>query len=340
MIGFGNVGQGFAQLLVDKENVLRSKYGLEVRVVGIVTRHWGAVTNAHGLALKRVLASVRSGKGFERSGYPVQRKTGVDLIENLDFDVLTELTVTDLENGEPATRLIRLTLKKGCHVVTANKGPIALHLRELRSIAEENDALLKYEGTVMSGTPILNLIENNLAGVEIRKIEGIVNGSTNYILTRMEEGQEYAEAVQEARDLGYLEADASADLEGWDAVAKVMILAETAFGKTLKRAEVERQGITGLKKMEVESAKREGKVWRMVAELERGDKDGCLRAAKVGLRKMESTHPLARIRGAGNALVIYTDVLPVITITGPGAGSRETGYAVLNDLIRIFQERR
>ncbi len=340
IVGFGNVGQGLAELLVEKERMLREKYKTDVQVVGIVTRHWGAIVDEHGLVLSRVLASVLAGKGFAHSGYDLQNQTTAELIENLDYDVLIELTVTDLNNGEPATQHIHLALERGRSVITTNKGPIALHLKELETLAKTHHAVLKYEGTVMSGTPVLNLIEHNLAGLEIRKIEGIVNGSSNYILTRMEEGLEYDDAVKEARELGYLEADASADLDGWDAVAKVMILAGVAFGVMLKVDEVQRRGIAGLTRREVEDALGQNKVWRQVVELERGEQEGCLRAAKAGLRLLGNGHPLAQIKGAGNGLVIYTDVMPLITVSGPGAGRRETGYAVLNDLLSIFTEQR
>ena len=337
VIGFGHVGQGFAELVVEKETLLQTKYGMDINLVGIVTRRWGAIVDERGLALDRVLASVQAGKGFAQSGYAAQNKTAIELIESLDFDVLTELTVTDLKSGQPATQHVRMALERGRSVITANKGPIALHLKELEALAKNNDAVLKYEGTVMSGTPAINLIKKNLAGLKIRKIEGIVNGATNYVLTRMEEGLNYEEAVQEAKKLGYLEADPSADLEGWDAVAKVMILAGVAFDKALKVKDVERKGITGLTETDVERARQQGKVWRLVAEVAQGEQEGCLPAASVGPRMLGSNHPLARIKGAENGMVIYTDVLPVVTIVGPGAGGQETGFAVLNDLISVFR---
>ena len=334
MAGFGHVGQGFAELLLQKRTFLSSTFGLDVRVIGIVTGRRGAIVDPNGLRLDRVLKSVREGNGFEQSGYSVSQMSAPDLIKRLDFDVLTELTVTDLKNPQPATEHIRLALQKGRSVITANKGPIALHLKELEALAKKNDVALKYEGTVLSGTPLINLIQMHLAGAEILEIQGIVNGSTNYILTRMEEGLEYDDAVAEAKELGYLEADPTADVEGWDAVAKAMILARAIFGTEVGLEQVERKGISTLRRADIQTAKEENKVWKLIARVQ---KDGEILHVSVRPEKLKDSHPLAAVKGAMNAVTVYTDCLGAVTITGPGAGGWETGFAVLNDLISIFR---
>ena len=334
MAGFGHVGQGFAELLLQKKEFLSTAFGLDVRVIGIVIRRQGAIVDPNGLRLDRVLKSVKAGNGFEQSDYLVSKMSALDLIIGLDFDVLTELTVTDLKNPQPATEHIRLALQKGRSVITANKGPIALYLKELEALAKENDVALKYEGTVLSGTPLINLIQMHLAGAEILEIQGIVNGSANYILTRMEEGLEYDDAVAEAKELGYLEADPTADVEGWDAVAKAMILAQAVFGTKIDLGQVEREGIGSLRKEDIQRAKEENKVWKLIARVQ---KDGKTLHVSVRPEKLKDSHPLAAVKGAMNAVTVFTDCLGAVTITGPGAGGRETGFAVLNDLISMFR---
>ncbi len=336
MIGFGHVGQGFARLLVNKKDYLQSVHDLDVRVIGIVTRRWGALVDKTGLNLNAVLHSVNAGQGFGQSGYVVHNKSAAELIERLDFDVMTELTVTDLQSAQPASDYIRLALKKGRAVVTANKGPIALHLKELQALARRHRTILKFEGTVLSGTPLINLIHSHLAGLEIREIQGIVNGSTNYILTRMEEGLEYDQAVAEAQKLGYLEADASADLEGWDAVAKAVILAQTVFGIKITPQQVGREGIVHLKRSDVQKVRRENRVWKLVMRISKNE-----RGVEVTVRpeRLKDSHPLAQVKGAMNAVTISTDSLNDVTIMGPGAGGIATGFAVLNDLLAVYKQR-
>ncbi len=336
MIGFGHVGQGFARLLVNKKEYLQKAHDLDVQVIGIVTRRWGALVDKTGLNLNAVLHSVSAGQGFGQSGYVVHNKSAAELIERLDFDVMTELTVTDLQSAQPASDYIRLALKNGRAVVTANKGPIALHLTELEALARRHRTVLKYEGTVLSGTPLINLVQTHLAGLEIREIQGIVNGSTNYILTRMEEGLEYDQAVAEAQKLGYLEADASADLEGWDAVAKAVILAQAVFGIKITPQNVEREGIVHLRKSDVQKVRRENKVWKLIMRISKNAQGV---KVTVGPERLKDSHPLAQVKGAMNAVTISTDSLNDVTIMGPGAGGIATGFAVLNDLLAVYKQR-
>ncbi len=333
LIGFGNVGWGIADLLVEKRDELRDKYGLNFIVTGIATWSHGTLLEENGLNLVQVLESVDAGVGFKSCGYPIQLISTEEAMEKVPFDVLLELSVTNLKDGNPAFLFIRKALEWGKHVVTTNKGPIALHLDSLQKLAKKQGVALKYEGTVMAGTPLLNLIEKNLAGLEINKIEGILNGSTNFILTRMEEGLEYEEAVEEARGKGILEADASADLDGWDATAKVMILAQAVFGQGLDVRQVQRQGISHLRREDILRARAADKVWKLIARVE---KVGKRVEASVQPEMVDRDHPLAKVKGTMNAATIFTDYLQEVTIFGPGAGRHETGFAVLNDLLSIF----
>ncbi|MHB2149414.1 homoserine dehydrogenase [Calditrichota bacterium LG25] len=332
MIGFGHVGRGFADLLIKKQQLLRQKLDLSIKTVGIITRSKGKIIDPEGVDLQRALNASRAGKTFKDSGLPTIDALTESLLASVDYDALVELSVTNLKDGQPATSYIRIALERRKDVITANKGPIALHLDELKELARKNGVQLRYEGTVMAGTPLINLIQSNLAGLEIKKMQGIVNGSTNYILTRMEEGLEYDQAVAEARQQGYLEADPTADVEGWDAVAKTMILARDVFGVSLSKEAIQRKGISALRKADVERAREENRVWKLIATLEKVN--GALNAS-VQPRLLDRAHPLAGVRGTTNAMTLTTDFLQEVTIVGPGAGEQETGYAVFNDLLAV-----
>ncbi len=335
MVGFGTVGQGFAELLLAKHTLLQETIGVDLQVVGIADLKFGTVVQNEGLPLKTLLENVQNKQTFAQAGLQEENRSVDRLINELDYDVFIELTPTNLQTGEPALTFIRQALESKHHVITTNKGPCALELLNLEQLAKTQGRLFKYEGSVLAGTPLLNLIEHNLAGLTIQKIEGIVNGTCNYILTRMEEGLSYDRALKEAQELGYAEANPEADVEGWDAVAKLLILAQAVFKTKIQTHQVERKGISGLTLEDVANAQKENKTWKLIASLER--QNGRLKAV-VKPQKIENEHPLAGVKGATNAVTLTTDYLQKVTIMGPGAGKHETGYAVLNDLIAIARQ--
>ncbi len=246
--------------------------------------------------------------------------------------MMVEVTYTDLKTAEPATTHIRTAIDRGMHVVTSNKGPPALHYQELRSLADMAGVRFLFEGTVMSGTPLLNLIRETLAGSKISEIRGILNGTTNYILTRMEEGMTYETALKKAQELGYAEAVPDADVLGWDALAKVTILANVVFGQALKPFDHPCTGITEITPDDIAAARKRGKRYKLIGRV--WEERGRVKVS-VGPEEVEFTHPLASVGGATNALTISTDTLGEITIVGPGAGKRETGYSLLIDLLHV-----
>lgn len=331
-IGFGVVGQGLAEIMLEKEKTLSEKYDFDFQVVAISDIKLGSVYDPKGLDLEEVLDMVESGVSL--SEYP-DGKTGwepIKTIEESNADTIIEVTFTDMETGGPALDHVRTALKHGKDVVSTNKGPVAQKLEELQSLAEENDVQYKFEGTVLSGTPALNLALKTLAGCEIKKVKGIVNGTTNYILSKMEEGMDYEDALQKAQELGYAEADPTGDVEGVDAQGKTLILANTLMDAGLDLKEVEREGITGLTLEDIEDAKEEGHRWKLIAQAEKKE-DGV--DAKVGPEKIPLDHPLAGVMGPTNAITYTTDHLGEVTIIGPGAGKEETGYALLVDLLSL-----
>ncbi len=334
LIGFGTVGQGLANLLWEKRGLLRERYGFEYEVVVISDPLKGSVYNPEGLDLGKLLSLVK--ETGRVAGYPEGKKAWDSLksIRESNADIVIEVTYTDIQTGEPAISHIRAALKGKKHVVTTNKGPIALAYRELSELARENGVLLRFEGTVLSGTPSLNLGLEALAGAEIREVRGILNGTTNYILTEMSKGISYEAALKEAQRLGYAEAKPDADVEGWDAVAKIVILANALMGGDVKVADVERKGITGLDISDIEEAREEGKRWKLIA---RAWGEGDKVKAKVWPEKIGPEDFLANVGGVTNALIVDTDVLGEVTIIGPGAGGCEAGFALLSDMLNIHR---
>ncbi|MCJ7643156.1 MAG: homoserine dehydrogenase, partial [Candidatus Aminicenantes bacterium] len=218
---------------------------------------------------------------------------------------------------------------------TSNKGPAALHYRDLADMARQNGLQFRIEGTVMSGTPVFHLCESGLAGNDIREVKGILNGTTNFILSKMEQdGMEYADALALAQKLGYAEADPTADVEGFDALAKIVILSNVLLGGDVQTSEVQRTGISGISKADVEAAKAAGLRYKLIARTVK--RDGKIEAS-VSPQKLPLSDPLAGVMGAHNALTFDTDLMGKITIQGAGAGKIETGYSILSDMLAIHR---
>ncbi len=331
-IGFGTVGQGLSELLVEKKEELRNNYGFEFTVVGISDMHKGNLTNPEGIDLSAALEAVKDGGSL--TGLPGEQFAGdaLEMIQKVDADVMLEATYTDIKTGEPATSHIRTALERGMHVVTTNKGPLALHYHDLKDLAQKKGVKFLFEGTVMSGTPVLNLLRETLAGSRVTEIKGILNGTTNYILTRMEEGMSYEDALKKAQELGYAEAVPDADVLGWDALAKVTILAKVVFGAQGNPFDFPCEGITKISATDITDAINRGQRFKLIGKVWR---EGNLIKASVGPEEIDLNHPLAGVMGATNALTVSTDALGDVTIVGPGAGKRETGFSMLIDLIKI-----
>lgn len=330
-IGFGVVGQGLAEILKKKKKKLKERYGFEYTVVAVSDFKKGSAYSADGLDIERLIELAGKDAISEYPG----AQTGWDALEtiqNSNADIVIEATFTDIETGEPAYSHFRAALEAGKHVVTTNKGPTTLYLKELAELAKAKGVKFRYEGTVLSGTPAINLSQWCLAGNDITEIRGILNGTTNFILTNMESGKSYADALKEAQELGYAEAKPDADVEGWDALAKVVILSKTVMGVEIGVKDVDRTGITGISLEDVEQAGKEGKRWKLIGKVTR---DGDTVKASVRPEKVSLTDPLAAVGGATNALTFVTDLMGEVTIVGAGAGRIETGFSLLADLLAV-----
>ncbi len=332
-IGFGTVGQGLTEILLDKKEMLLEKYGFSFDVVAISDIMKGSVYDKNGLNLKKILKLVNSGKKLDEYPFGVKGLDSLATITDTNANTIVEVTFTDVKTGEPALTHIKTALQSGKNVVSTNKGPVVKQANKLLKLADLKNVYYGFEGVVLAGTPVLNLAKYTLAGTKINGFKGILNGTTNYILTRMEDGMSYENALKKAQELGYAEADPTGDVEGLDALGKVVILSNVVLGKKLLWTDVKRKGITGIKLDDIKKAKSEKKRWKLIGSASI-EKNGSVKA-KVWPEKLPLNDPLAGVGEALNALTYYTDELGSVTIVGPGAGRRETGFSLLIDLLEI-----
>ncbi|MBE9481374.1 MAG: homoserine dehydrogenase [Bacteroidetes bacterium] len=331
ILGFGTVGQGISEILLNKKEYLKDKYDFEYDIVAVADFVYGNVYNPDGLDIPLMLQEAKEKKKFSKD---LSNWDNLELIRNCNADILCELTYTDLNTGGPAIDHVKAALESGKHVVTSNKGPAALFYPEMKKIADKNGVKFMIEGTVCAGTPVINLADGPLAGCEISKIRGILNGTTNYMLSEMEKGMDYDEVLKVAQELGYAEADPTGDVEGYDARGKVTILANIVMGASLKINDVSCKGITQITSEDIENAKKQNKRWKLIGSVEK--KDGKV-TGSVAPEMIDMSHPLAGVMGATNALTFTTDLLGDVTIVGPGAGKIETGFSILTDILNIHR---
>ena len=335
LIGFGTVGQGLCEILLQKNEYLKNNYHFEWELVAISDMLKGSVYSPSGLDIPKLLKLAKAGKSIEEYDGDVKRGlNAIDTINKCNADIVCEMSYTDIKTGQPATDFCRTALKSGKSVVTSNKGPAALFYRELSELAKQNNVHFLIEGTVMSGTPVLNVARNDLAGNEITAIKGILNGTTNYILSQMESGRPYEDVLKEAQELGYAEADPTADVEGFDALAKVTILANVVLGENLTPDQIPCKGISQITLDDIKDARNRGKRWKLIGEIKK-DPSGV--TASVAPIMVDLSHPLAGVNGATNAITFTTDLMGDITIIGAGAGRIETGFSVLTDILEIHR---
>jgi homoserine dehydrogenase len=340
IVGFGNVGQGLAQLLSTKRDELRQKFDLDVTLVGVANARSGFIHRQDGLDIPTLLELATTRRPLTAHPGITHWQNTLEGLRATGGDVLAEATPTNLRNAEPGMSHIRVALSQGMHVVTANKGPAALAASELFALAWQHGVQLRMESTVMAGTPVISAIREGMAGADVHALRGILNGTTNYILSAMAAGRDYAEALADAQAQGYAETDPTADVEGYDAVAKTLILSALVFNRSLKPEQVVRHGITSITREQTQQAIEQNKRIKLVASLRLlSSIDGKETAleARVEPLALPQNDPLARVDGVLNALTIQTDTLSEVTIIGPGAGRLQTGQGLLADIIACAQ---
>ncbi len=347
LVGFGNVGRRFAALLDEKSVRLRGEHDLSWRVVGIATKRHGSAYDARGLDVVKALRLAEAGApigaliGPESGRTIAPDATGLDLIKHATSEakarrmqhlVVVETTVLDIERGQPATDHVIAALRGGAHVVTANKGPVAFACREILSTAEMARRRFLFEGAVMDGIPVFNLVRETLPAVDILGFRGVINATANFVLTAMEAGRSFEHAVAEMQSAGIAEADPSLDIDGWDAAAKTAALVNVLMKGSATPHTIDRTGIRDVTREHVLDAVLRGKRIRLVASAERLDGRAVGRVAPV---ELDGSDPLANLTGLQNQLVLNTDLLGPVGIQQLSGGLLQTAYALLTDLVTI-----
>jgi len=321
LIGFGFLGRYLVATVYGKREELE-KVDKDFKLIGVGEID-GYAYNEKGLSLEK-LSSIKKLSDYPKDFF--KGKTSVELIEKCDADLLIEATPTNIVNGEPGLTHIEKALAKGMHVVTSNKGPMVVAFKKLTDLAKNKGCELKYEATVAGAIPVFSLIETCLQGDKILKISGILNGTSNYILSRMYfEGTSFEMALREAQERGITERDPSYDIDGIDASCKVVILANALMNKNVKFGDVERVGIRRITPEAVSLAKKSGYAIKLIGIINE--------TLEVAPKLIPEDHPLC-VHGTLNALHFETDLAREITIIGHGAG-KETVSAMMNDIISI-----
>ena len=360
LIGFGNVARRFVALLAEQRTALARDHDLTARVVGIATRH-GQAYAADGL--KEIASDVARTVGSARHRRPeglhysdlFRASKGGDYLRSTTLGflrealttsrlaarqrrlVVVETTTLDIARGEPATSHIRAALAGGAHVVTANKGPVAFAYSTLARAAERADRRWLFEGAVMDGVPVFNLVRETLPAVNVLGFRGVVNSTTNFILTAIEEGRSFDAALAEMQATGIAEADASLDVDGWDAAAKTAALANVLLGARITPHDIDRQGISPDAGRRAVEARAAGRRLKLVASARR---EGRRVTARVAPEELPANDLLARLEGQQNAIILETDLLEEIAIVQRSGSLTQTAYALLSDLVTIARARR
>jgi homoserine dehydrogenase len=336
LVGFGNVGSQLARILTFEKDLFPGLSDLEISVVGVTTLTKGGLTNPQGVDLVRALRELDAEGRFSNRNPDFSELSSREAVETLDYEVLVELSTMSLDSvGEPASSYLFEALRRGCHCITANKGPIAFRYSELLACAEANDCALFFESTVMDGAPVFSLYDAGLRGCEILEIEGILNSTTNFVLSRMEEGESLNEAIEVAKETGFAEADPRFDLEGWDASAKICILANVMMGAQMTPFDIEREGISSLDESRVRKVCEQGRHLKLMC---RAWRDGNRVDAEVKVRTVTSQSPFGLTSGAASVLRISTDLMGPLIILQEDPTLNDTAYGVLNDFLRLRAE--
>ncbi|WP_296886967.1 homoserine dehydrogenase [uncultured Methanobrevibacter sp.] len=329
IMGFGSVGQGIAQAIALKKAMIKDKCGVELKVVAAADSSSSAI-NQDGLEEMLLIHSKNS--GGKVSDYPEYGSdiSGLDVLDAVEYDLLMEATPTNIIDAEPALSLTLKAFDQGKDVVTSNKGHLAIKFKEVTKAAEEKGVEFKYEASVGGAMPIINFTRETLSSCGIKSIIGILNGTTNYILSRMtSEGSAYDITLKESQELGIAETDPTQDVEGIDAACKTVILANSLLGIDATYDDVEVKGISSITSHAIDLAKKDGYLIKLIAEVSPDTLKVSPRLVKRG-----STYDVG---GTLNMATIKTDLAGDITVMGLGAGSLETASAMLTDLISILK---
>jgi len=335
LLGFGNVGRAFCELVQNKKEVLRSSYGIDCRFTGIATRSRGCVSDPGGIRIQDLLEKDSSTGRLDSGASGISALSVDDMVSGMEYDLLVVCTSTTIRSPEIPTAYIRSALDRGIAVVTSNKGPLFLACRELVDLAKRRRTHFLFEAAVLGGTPFFSFARHCLTSSKILSCEGVMNTTSNYILDLMLSGSSFDDALLDATRRGFAEADPTFDIEGWDSAVKGSIIAQALMGAPPVSLEsIDVQGITQISIGLLQEAARSGGALRLITRVEA---DGDAVSVSVRPEVLPAANPLSRVHGTTNGALFLTDTLGEIFVAGGGVGPRHTAYSMLRDLIEVAE---
>lgn len=332
LIGFGGVGQAFVKLLVEKKKYIFEKYNLDLKVKYILKSD-GGIYESNGIDLEELAEFINKKKSIKEHILWKENLKFEEMIQNNDVDTLVELTSTNIETGEPGLTHIKTALESGINVVTGNKGPIILKYKELKEIADKNSVKLNVGCTTGGALPSINGGLYDVAGSEIQAIEGILNGTTNYILSKMiNDDITYEEALKDAQECGIAEANPSLDVLGYDTACKVIILSNVLKGTDINLNDIEIEGIAEVKLEYLRELKKKNKKLKLIGKVDSLDDEI---NAYVKLIEIDENHPLYFVDYKNKGIYFKTDTLGDVSIIGGASGTRNAAASILRDIVLI-----
>lgn len=338
LIGFGNVARSLARLLLRKQDLLKSQYDVTFSITGISTGRHGCAVNLHGCNIEQALEFVEHGKSLSLLSM-FQVEDSLSVIKHSNAQIMFENSPVNTQTGQPALDHIRMALELGMHAITANKGPVVHGYRELTSLAKSKGKTFGFESTVLGGSPVFSVFRETFPLAELSSFKGILNATTNIILSRMENGESYEDAVKYCQSVGVAETDPTNDVDGWDAAIKVAALITVLMDMPFTPQQVDPIGIRGITRDMIEKASVEGKRYKLVCSVE---KAGDQIHARVAPELVNSSSPLYGMMNSSTGVTFRTDVLPDYSITvsereGMAGGPVETAYGLFADFVNAVK---
>ncbi len=341
IVGFGEIGQAFAKVLIDKGEEVKRRFDTRLSVVCIATRSRGNVVDAWGIDLHKALDNMKEKGNLEGvMGYET-RRSPMELIQTVEYDIMVELTPMELTMSEASYGYIKTALKRGKHAITANKATVAWAYKELKELAIKNKAMFMYEATVMDGMPLFNMKRNALDMCDIQEIKGILNRTTNYILDEMtsHHEKELDEIVEEAKEQPFVESDLRLDIDGYDAAAKIAVLANVLMAAEVTPDDVDFQGIGNITQEDIAEAEARGNVIKLIC---RAFKDEKNIKCQVKPEEIPKTSVYAQIEETSSILTLRTDVMGELTFVeeahNPMQATGQSAYGILSDIMYLVKE--
>jgi homoserine dehydrogenase len=333
-IGFGRVGQKVVELFLSENGKYPGLADFKPKVVGIFTKSHGAVANQYGINLEKSFNQFIKAGHFTQTNPDFVNIPVIEAVQNLDYDCLIDVSVLTIKgHGQPAISYTEEALKRGINVVSANKGPAAFANAELHSLADKHTCKFLHESAVMDGAPVFNLFRYNLKGCKVTGLSGILNSTTNFILSKMEEGEPFDKSLKEAQKQGFVEDDFSNDINGWDAAVKLTVLTNELMKVSITPLDVLREGIENISKEQVQNACERGYHLKLIC---RAFYESGKLKARVSIEEVPDDHVFAKVSGTGSVIRIETDLMHPIMILQENPSTLDTAYGIISDLLSIF----